>query len=172
MPTGNINVTYKNKYDKACFQHYIAYGKSKDFVKRTQSDKVLKNKVFKIASDPKYDGYQRGLGSVVYNFFDKKSALLNKYSGSGTINKPDYQLANELHKPIIKKFIKRKVFSSYGDDKWPEHISQELRPHFTTRNELSIENDIIIRGLRIVIPSCYTTRFYLNFTRITRVCQE
>ena len=98
--------------------------------------------------------------------------MLNKYSGSGTINKPDYQLANELHKPIIKKFRKRKVFSSYGDDKWPEHISQELRPHFTTRNELSIENDIIIRGLRIVIPSCYTTRFYLNFTRITRVCQE
>ena len=67
MPTGNINVTYKNKYDKACFQHYIAHGKSKDFVKRTQSDKVLKNKIFKIASDPKYDGYQRGLGSVVYN---------------------------------------------------------------------------------------------------------
>ena len=57
----------EKKYDKACFQHYIAYGKSKDFVKRTQSDKVLKNKVFKIASDPKYDGYQRGLGSVVYN---------------------------------------------------------------------------------------------------------
>ena len=79
--------------------------------------------------------------------------MLNKHSGSGTINKPDYQLANELHEPIIKKFRKRKVFSSYRDDKWPEHISQELRPHFTTRNELSI--DIIIRGLRIVIPSCY-----------------
>ena len=47
--------------------------------------------------------------------------MLNKYSGSGTINKPDYQLANELHKPIIKKFRKRKVFSSYRDDKWPEH---------------------------------------------------
>ena len=95
--------------------------------------------------------------------------MLNKHSGSGTI-KPDYQLANELHEPIIKKFRKRKLFSSYRDDKWPEHISQELRPHFTTRNELSI--DIIIRGLRIVIPSCTTTRFYLNFTRITRVCQE
>ena len=154
MPTGNINITQKNKYDKACFQHYIAYGKSKDFVKRTQSGKVLKKNVFKIASDPKYDGYQRGLGLMVYNFFDKKSALLNKYSGSGTINKPDYQLANELHKPIIKKFRKRKVFSSFRDDIWPEHISQELRPHFTTRNELSIENNIIIRGLRVVIPSC------------------
>ena len=114
----------------------------------------MKKKVFKIASDLKYDGYQRGLGLMVYNFFDKKSTLLNKYSGSGTINKPDYQLANELHKPIIKKFRKRKVFSSFRDDIWPEHISQELRPHFTTRSELSVENNIIIRGFRVVIPSC------------------
>ena len=58
---------------KACFQHDMAYGKSKDLVKRTQSDKVLKNKAFKIARDPKHDGYQRGLASIVYKFFDKKS---------------------------------------------------------------------------------------------------
>ena len=49
----------------------MAYGKSKDLVKRTQSDKVLRNKAFKIASDPKYDGYQRGLASMVYNFLVK-----------------------------------------------------------------------------------------------------
>ena len=55
--------------DKACFQHDMAYGKTKDLAKRTQSDKVLKNKVFKIASDPKHDGYQRGLASMVYKFF-------------------------------------------------------------------------------------------------------
>ena len=54
--------------------------------------------MFKIASDPKYDGYQRGLASMVYTFFDKKS------KGSGIINKSNYQLANELHKPIIRKF--------------------------------------------------------------------
>ena len=48
------------------------YGKSKDLVKRTQSDKVLRDKGFKIASDRKYDGYQRGLASMVYKFFDKK----------------------------------------------------------------------------------------------------
>ena len=66
-------------------------------VKRTQSDKVLRDKAFKIASDPKYDGYQRGLASMVYKFFDKKS------KGSG-INEFNYQLANELHKPVIKKF--------------------------------------------------------------------
>ena len=62
----------------------MAYGKSKDLVKRTQSDKVLRNKAFKIASDPKYDGYQRGLASMVYKFFDKK------FSGSGIINESNY----------------------------------------------------------------------------------
>ena len=98
MQTGNTNFIYKNELDKACFQHDMAYGKTKDLVKRTQSDKVLKDKAFKIASDPKYDGYQRGLASMVYKFFDKKS------SGSGIANEPNYQLANELHKPIIKKF--------------------------------------------------------------------
>ena len=84
-------------------------GKSKDLAKRTQWDKVLKNKAFKIGSDPKYDGYQRGLASMVYKFFDKKSAFLNKSSGSGIVNEPNYQFANELHKPIIRKFRKRKI---------------------------------------------------------------
>ena len=80
------------------------YAKSKDLIKRTQSDKVLKDKSFKIANNPNYDGYQRGLASMVYIFFGKKSALLDKSKGSGIINEPNYQLANELHKPIIRKF--------------------------------------------------------------------
>ena len=63
----------------------MAYGKSENLAKRTQSDKVLKNNAFKIASDPKYDGYQRGLSSMVYKFFYKKSASLNKSSGSGIL---------------------------------------------------------------------------------------
>ena len=86
----------------------MAYGKSKDLVKITQSDKVLKDGAFKIANNPKYDGYQRGLASMIYKFFDKRSALLNKFSGTGIANEPNYQLANELHKPIIRKFIKKK----------------------------------------------------------------
>ena len=98
MQTGYTDFIYKNELDKAFFQHELAYGKTKDLVKRTQSDKVLKDKAFKIASDPKYDGYQRGLASMVYTFFDKKS------KGSNTVNEPNYQLANELHKLIIKKF--------------------------------------------------------------------
>ena len=72
----------------------------------------MRNKAFKIASDPKYDGYQRGLASMVYKFFDKKS------KGSGITNKSNYQLANELHKPIIKKFKRRKVYSSFKDNTW------------------------------------------------------
>ena len=103
METGNTDFIYKNELDKASFQHNMAYSKSKHLVKRTQSDKVLRDKTFKIASDSKYDGYQRGLASMVYKFFDKKS------SGSGITNEPKYQLADEHHKPIIRKFKKRKV---------------------------------------------------------------
>ena len=55
---------------------------------------------------------------MVYKFFDKKSTLLDKSSGSGTTNEPNYQLANELHKPIIRKFKKRKVYSSFKDNIW------------------------------------------------------
>ena len=101
MQTGNTDFICKNKLDKACFQHDTAYGKSKKLKERTQLDKVLKDKAFKIASDPKCDGYQRGLASVVYQFFDKKP------SESGITNEPNYQLASE---PIfenlrIEKFI-------------------------------------------------------------------
>ena len=90
MQTGNTDFIYKNELDKACFQHDMANGKSKDLAKRTQLDKVLRDKAFKIASDPKYDGYQRGLASIVYKLFEKKSALLNKSSGRGIINEPNY----------------------------------------------------------------------------------
>ena len=68
MTTANTDFIYKNELDKACFQHDMAHGKSKDLVKRTRSHKVLRDKAFKIASDSKYDGYQRGLASMVYNF--------------------------------------------------------------------------------------------------------
>ena len=98
MQTGNTNFIHRNKLYKACSQHDMAYGKSKDLVKITQSDKVLKDQTFKIASNPKCDGYQRGLVSMVYKFFDKKS------KGSEIANESNYQLANELHKTIIRKF--------------------------------------------------------------------
>ena len=93
MQTGNTDCIYN--LIKHVFN--MIWLMVKDLVKRTQSDKVLKDKAFKIASNPKYDGYQRGLASMVYKFFDKRS------KGSG-INEPNYQLANEIHKPIIRKF--------------------------------------------------------------------
>ena len=64
MQIGNTDFIYRNELDKACFPHDMAYSKSKDLAKRTQSDKVLRDKAFKIASHPKYDGYQRGLASI------------------------------------------------------------------------------------------------------------
>ena len=114
MQTGYTDFIYKNELDKACFRHDAAYSDSKDLLKRTQSDKILKDKAFKIANNPKYDGYQRGLASMVYKVFDKKS------KGSGIKNdiKENQQLANELHKPIIRKFKKRKVYYSFKDNIW------------------------------------------------------
>ena len=70
--TGNTNFIYKNELDKVCFQHDMAYGKSKDLSKKAQLDKVLRDKALKIASDQKYDGYQRGLASMVYKLFWQK----------------------------------------------------------------------------------------------------
>ena len=80
----------------------MTYGKSKDLAESTQSDKVLKDKTSKIASDPKYDGYQRGLALMVYKFFDKKS------SGSGVAaTEPNYQLANDLHTKLENRIIRK-----------------------------------------------------------------
>ena len=91
----------------------MAYGDFKDLPKGTAADKVLRDKAFKITSDQKYDGYQRGLASMVYKFFDKKSQGKELAS-----NKENIQLVDELHKPIIKKFNKRKVYSSFKDNIW------------------------------------------------------
>ena len=109
--TGDANYIYKNELDKACFVHDAAYSDSKDHTKRTVADKILKNKAFDIAKDPKYDGYQRGLASMVYKFFDSKVASRDKKSeGSGAkhvntkLIPQNEQLADELHKPIIRKF--------------------------------------------------------------------
>ena len=112
---GDTSYIYINELDKACFQHDMAYGDFEDLKRRTYSDKVLGDKAFNIAKNPKYDGCQRGLASMVDKFFDKKS------KGSGIANnkiKQNLQLAEELHKPIIRKFKKRKVYSGFRDNIW------------------------------------------------------
>ena len=91
--TGDTKYIYRNELDKTCFQHDMAYGDFKDLAKRTAADKYLRDKAFDIAKDPKYNEYQRGLGSMVYTFFDKKTA------GSGSKSMPqNEQLAEELLK--------------------------------------------------------------------------
>ena len=120
--TGYRSYIYKNKLDKACFQHDMAYGDFKDLKRRTASDKILRDKTFNIAKNRKYDGYQRGLASMVYKFFNKKSASLTDKSVSGSgVHIPlefNEELAKELHKPIIRKFKKRKVYSGFRDNIW------------------------------------------------------
>ena len=106
---------YKNELDKTLFQHDMAYGDFKDIARRTAYDKVLRDKAFDIAKNPIYDGYQRGLPSMIYNIFDKKS------KGSGVSNneiKQNLQLAKESHKSIVRKFKKIKVYSGFKDNIW------------------------------------------------------
>ena len=94
------------------FSTWYGLWQIKRLSKKSQSDKVLRDKTFKIESDPKYDGYQRGLSSMVYKFFDKKS------SGSGVAAEPNYHLANELYRQNYKKFKRWKVYSSLRDNIW------------------------------------------------------
>ena len=95
----------------------MVYNEFKDLEKRTQSDIVFKNKELKIASNPKCNGYERGLASMVYKFFDTISKRSDLKENEGNFLQ-NAQLANELHKPIIRKFKKRKVYSSFKDNIW------------------------------------------------------
>ena len=87
---------------------------NKDLISRTDPDKVFHDKAFNIAKNPKYDGYQCGLASWVFNFVDKKT------SGGAIKNEimRNEELAKELHKPIIRKIEKRKVHSFFIDNIW------------------------------------------------------
>ena len=104
----------------------LVYGDFKDLKRRTASDKILKDKAFNVAKNPKYDEHQRGLASMFYRFFNKKSD--KSVSGSSIVNNNKQnrrpldlaalQLAKELHKPIIRKFKKRKVYSGFKNNIW------------------------------------------------------
>ena len=78
------------------------------FIKRTDFDKILSDKAFNIPKNPKYDGYQRGFASMVYKFFDKKSSGSGVNMHTNNKTKQNHQLAEELHKPIIKKIKKER----------------------------------------------------------------
>ena len=110
--TGDTRLLYRNELDKARFKHDAAYTKYKDVENRLISDEKLKNSAYDVASNPEYDSYQRGLVSKVYKFFDKKSM------GGGIARDSSSILADELHKLVIKKFNKRKVYSQFKDNIW------------------------------------------------------
>ena len=112
--TGDSRYIYQNELDKACFQHDMAYGDLKDLNRRTTADKILRDKAFNIAKDKKIDGYQRGLASMAYKFFDKNTSGI----GIENENVPNKELAEELYKPNIRKFNKRKVHSPFIDNTW------------------------------------------------------
>ena len=115
--TGDTRYIYRNELNKACFQHDPAYADHKDLINRTEADKVLRNKAYDIASNPEYDGYQRGLASMVDKFFDKKSTGSGFKKLKNTARNSSI-LADERHKPIIRKFNKRKVYSQFKDNIW------------------------------------------------------
>ena len=121
--TGDTRYIYRNELDKACFQHDSAYADHKDLIIRTKADKFLRDKAYNIASNPKYDSYQRGLASMVYKFFDKKSVG----SGINTIKSSSSILADELHKPIIKKFEGKSVVA----ERFIRTLKSKLYKHMT-----------------------------------------
>ena len=102
----------------------MANGDFKNLARRAASDKVLRDKAFNIAKNPKYDRYQRGLASMVYKFFDKKSV-----SGSCVATlanneiKQNLQLAKELHKIFVRNFKKRAVYSRFKENLWGAHLA-------------------------------------------------
>ena len=98
----------------------MAYGDFKHLKKRTAAEKVLRDKAFNISRNPKYDGHQRGLASMVYQFLVKKNP-----KGSGIKNeiKQNEQLTEELHKPIIRNFKKRKEYSAFKDNVWTADLA-------------------------------------------------
>ena len=108
----NTRLLYRNELDKACFKHDAAYAKYKDVENILISDQQLRNSAYDIASNPKYDGYQRSLASMVYKYFDSKVAPLDKkiMSGKGNAKHSSLEpmennkiLAEESHKPVMKK---------------------------------------------------------------------
>ena len=125
--TGDTHYIYRNELDKACFQHDSSYVDHKDLINRTEADKVLRDKAYDIASNPEYDGYQRGLASMVYKFFDKKSMgggfkklknTTKPTAGPSALARNSSILTDERHKPIIRKVNKRKVYSQFKDNIW------------------------------------------------------
>ena len=110
---GDSRYIYENQLDKACFQFDMAYGDFKDLTRRTAFYKILGDTTFNIAKNPIYYGYQRGIVSMVYKFFDKKSS-----GGAVKNSNMSNPILSKLHKPVITKLKNQKVYSSFIDNIW------------------------------------------------------
>ena len=111
----NLKHLYRSELDKACFAHDAAYSDSKDLARRIISDKILRDRAYEIARNLAYDGYQKSLASMVCKIFDKKTR------SRASVND---QLAEESHKPIIKKLKRRKVYAIFKDNIWTTGLAE------------------------------------------------
>ena len=116
--TGDLKHIFRSELDKACFAHDAAYTDSKDLAKRTISDKIWKERVYEIAINLKYDEYQRGLASMAYKCFDKKTG------SEATVNE---ELPQKLRKSVIKTFKRRKVYARFKYNIWAADLAK-MRP--------------------------------------------
>ena len=112
---GNLKHLYRNKLDQACFTHDVAYYDSEDLSKRTISAKILKERADKVARNCKNDGYQWALASMLFKIFDKRT-------GSGTST--NEEIAEELHKPVIKKSKWRQIYARLKDNIWAADLAE------------------------------------------------
>ena len=114
----------QNKLDKAYFLHNIAHGDFQDSPRRIASDKVLRDKALNITKNPNYNENNRGLALMAYRCFGKKSTIR---TGAGANCNPEdsdkKNLSQQLHKPIIRKLVKRKVYSSFNDNIWGADVT-------------------------------------------------
>ena len=122
--TGSLKHLHRNELDKTCFAHDAAYSDSKDLANRTISDKIVKGRAYETAINPKYDGYQRGLASMNYEFFDKKTGL-------GVGASVSEELAQELRKAVITKLKRRIVYARFKDNIMAEDLTE--RNHYLLR---------------------------------------
>ena len=113
--TDNLKHLYRNELDKACFAHDATYSDNKDLAKKTTSEKIFKDRGYEIARNCNYDGYQRALASMVYKLFDMKigSGAIAASKAGVSVNE---QVAEELQKPVIKKFKRRKLYAIFKDN--------------------------------------------------------
>ena len=158
--TGDMKYIYQNELDKACFQHDMAYGDFKDLARRIASDKILRDKAFNIVKSPNYDGYQRGLASEVYNFFDQKTSGRtvkneNKYAWVSPLkDKKGIRVTNAFQK-ILKRFNHKpnKVWVDKGSEFYNRSLisflhHQNIEMYSTHYERKSVVTERFIRTLK------------------------